>query len=85
MGDADAKENTRMKCSIEGCPGEYETKSVVHPVRHRGQVVVIDHVPGEVCSVCGDVLFTPATVRRIEDLLRESSSPSRSVPLYEFA
>ena len=74
-----------MKCSIAGCPGEYETKSVVHPVRHHGQVVVIDHVPGEVCSVCGDVLFTPDTVCRIEDLLRESSSPSRSVPLYKFA
>ena len=74
-----------MKCSLAGCPGEYETKSVVHPVRHRGQVVVIDHVPGEVCSVCGDVLFTPDTVRRIEDVLRESPGPSRSVPLYEFA
>ena len=78
-----------MKCSIEGCPGEYETKSVMHTVRHRGQVVVIDHVPAEACSVCGDVLFTPDTVRRIEDLLRESSAasraPSRSVPLYEFA
>jgi hypothetical protein len=57
----------------------------VHPVRHRGQVVVIDHVPGEVCSICGDVLFTPETVRRLEALLRESSTPSRSVPLYEFA
>ena len=74
-----------MKCSIEGCPGEYEAKSIVHTVRHRGQVVVIDHVPGEVCSICGDVLFAPDAVRRIEELLRESSAPSRSVPLYEFA
>ena len=78
-----------MKCSIEGCPGEYETQSVVHTVRHRGQVVVIDHVPADVCPTCGDVLFTPDTVRRIEDVLRESSAPSsapsRSVPLYEFA
>ena len=78
-----------MKCSIEGCPGEYEIKSVVHTVRHRGQVVVVDHVPAEVCSTCGDVLFAPDTVRRIEHVLRESSAPSsapsRSVPLYEFA
>ena len=74
-----------MKCSIEGCPGEYETQSIVHTVRHRGQVVVIDHVPAEVCSICGDVLLAPDTVRRIEALLRESGVPSRSVPLYEFA
>ena len=40
-----------MKCSIDGCPGEYEAGKVMHTVRHRGQVIVIDHVPAEVCSV----------------------------------
>lgn len=74
-----------MKCSIQGCPGEYETKNVVHTVRHRGQVVVIDHVPADVCSVCGDTLFAPVTVRRIENLLREATGPTSTVPLYEFA
>jgi len=52
-----------MKCSIEGCSGEYEERKIVHTVRHQGQVVVIDHVPAEVCSVCGDVLLKPETVR----------------------
>ena len=74
-----------MKCSIEGCPGEYEKKDVVHTVRHRGQVVVIDHVPAEVCRVCGDVLLQPETVRHIEELLRTASRPTREVPLYEYA
>ena len=73
-----------MKCSLAGCSGEYEAKAIVHTVRHRGRVIVIDHVPAEVCSVCGDVLLAPDTVRRIEALLREASVPSRSVPLYEF-
>ena len=35
-------------------------------VKHRGEVIVIDHVPAEVCSVCGDVLLAPETVDRIE-------------------
>ena len=48
-----------MKCSIEGCPGEYEERKIVHTVRHQGQVTVIDHVPAEVCPVCGDVLLNP--------------------------
>jgi hypothetical protein len=47
--------------------------------------MVIDHVPAEVCSVCGDVLLAPETVRRIEALLKATPAPSRSVPLYEFA
>lgn len=74
-----------MKCSIEGCPGEYEERKVVHTVRHQGQVVVIDHVPAEVCSVCGDVLLKPETVRQIEMLLRTATQPASMVPLYEYA
>ena len=85
MGDADSKEVMKMKCSIEGCPGEYEERLIVHTVRHHGHVVVIDHVPAEVCSVCGDVLLRPETVRRIEGLLRTKPSPARRVPLYEYA
>jgi len=74
-----------MKCSLEGCPGVYEQRHVVHPVRHRGQVLVIDHVPAEVCSVCGDVLLTAETVKRIETLLHSDLPPTRTVPLYEYA
>ena len=74
-----------MKCTIQGCPGEYEARTIVHTVRHQGKVVVIDHVPAEVCSVCGDVLLTPDTIRRIEKLLETRPQPARAVPLYEFA
>jgi YgiT-type zinc finger domain-containing protein len=74
-----------MRCSIEVCPGIYEERQIVHTVRYRGQVIVIDHVPAEVCSVCGDVLLKPETVRRIEELLRTMTQPARTVPLYEYA
>ncbi len=72
-----------MKCSIDGCPGTYESERVVHTVRHAGQLVVIAHVPADVCSVCGDVLLKPDTVRRIELLLDEQQEPTTTVPLYE--
>ena len=74
-----------MNCSIQGCPGEYENKEITHRVRHKGRIVVIDHVPAEVCSICGDVLLKPETVRHIEALLRKSAEPARTVPLYEYA
>ena len=57
----------------------------MHTVRHHGQVTVIDHVPANVCPVCGDVLLGPDTVRRIEALLEKESQPASTVPLYEFA
>ncbi|MBI4165670.1 MAG: YgiT-type zinc finger protein [Acidobacteria bacterium] len=74
-----------MKCTIQGCPGEYEARRVVHTVKHHGDVIVIDQVPAEVCTVCGDVLLTPETIRRIEALLQATPPPNRSVPLYEYA
>lgn len=74
-----------MKCSIEGCPGEYEGRRITHTVRHGSQVVVIDHVPAEVCNLCGDVLLEPETIRHIEKLLESQREPARTVPLYEYA
>lgn len=85
MGDGPAKEKLAMMCSIKGCPGGYEARTVVHTVKVRGEVIVIDHVPAEVCNLCGDVLFAPDTVRRIEELLKATPPHARNVPLYEFA
>jgi YgiT-type zinc finger domain-containing protein len=74
-----------MKCSIEGCPGQYENRSVLHTVRVKGRVIVIDHVPAEVCMVCGDVLFSPDTARQIERILENLGTPAATVPLFEYA
>ncbi len=73
-----------MKCSIVGCPGEYEERQIVHTVRHRDHILVINHVPAEVCAVCGDMLLKPETVRRIEMLLHTPVQPVGTVPLYEY-
>ncbi|OGR57373.1 MAG: hypothetical protein A3I11_01025 [Elusimicrobia bacterium RIFCSPLOWO2_02_FULL_39_32] len=74
-----------MKCSIKGCPGTYKDKKITHTVRYHGEIVVIDHVPAEICSECGDVLLKPETIRHLEELLKTSRQPSTTVPLYEFA
>lgn len=73
-----------MKCSIQSCPGEYENRAITHTVRHRGQIIVIDHVPAEVCAVCGDVLLEPQTLQHIESLLRSRGESPKSAPLYEY-
>ncbi len=73
-----------MYCHIQGCPGEYEQRKIVHVVHQGEQLMLIDQVPAEVCSICGDVLFTPATVRQIEALRDTTASPTRTVPLYNF-
>ncbi len=74
-----------MKCTLAGCLGGYEERLVTHTVRHRGKLVVFDHVPAEVCSVCGDVLLKPETIRRIEAMLASGEEPVSTVPMYEYA
>ena len=73
-----------MKCSIKDCPGEYEERQIVHTVNFQGDVKVFDHVPAEVCSLCGDVLLKPETVRRIDEMLHSSTCPIKTVPLYDY-
>jgi YgiT-type zinc finger domain-containing protein len=85
VDNTNPKEEIERKCSIKGCPGEYEERKIVHTVRYHGQVAVIDHVPAEVCPVCGDVLLKPETVRRIKVLLRSATRPVSTIPLYEYA
>ena len=85
MGDSYREEYIVMICSITGCPGQYEERKILHTARHQGQVMLIDHVPAEVCSMCGDVLLHPETVRRLEKLLETPTQPSKTVPLYEYA
>ena len=74
-----------MRCSIADCPGEYEQREVVRAVRQGDRIIVIEHIPAEVCDVCGDVLFTPETIERLEALRQTTKAPVRMVPLYRFA
>ena len=74
-----------MKCTIVGCSGEYEDKKIVQTARHAERLVVIENVPAEVCSMCGDILLTADTVRRMEEILREAREPDRMAPVYEYA
>ena len=74
-----------MNCTLQGCTGSYEDRRILHTVRHQGEVMVIDHVPAEVCDVCGDVLLRPETAANLERMLRVVRESQRTVPIYEYA
>ena len=75
---------TWMGCMTTDCSGEYESRKIAHLERWDGDAVVIDHVAVEAWSLCGDVLFTPETVRRLELLRHAPSVPAATAPGYEF-
>ncbi len=73
-----------MNCSITGCAGSYEHSEVVRAIRQGERIIVVEHIPAEVCDLCGDVLFTPETIERLEHLRHTSAAPISTVPLYTF-
>jgi YgiT-type zinc finger domain-containing protein len=70
---------------MHGCPGTYAACTTVCVDRGRGALVVIEHVPVDVCDVCGDTLFQPKTLRHREALRQTAPSPTRTVPVYAYA
>jgi YgiT-type zinc finger domain-containing protein len=76
---------TAMKCTIQGCPGEYQDRLIVHTVKHLDEVFVFENVPAEVCDVCSDTLLSPTTVGHIEGLLQQKGKPEKFAPVYEYA
>ncbi len=74
-----------MKCTVEGCPGEYK-EELLTLVKHRdGQLIVIDNVPASVCNFCGQTLISPETVRQMERIKQGTVlQPVATAPVYDF-
>lgn len=74
-----------MKCSIQGCPGAYDHRTIVHTVQRGEDVLVFEGVPAEVCDVCSDTLLAPKTIRHIEELIADDAAPQKHAPVYVYA
>ncbi len=73
-----------MKCSIQGCPGRYEQRLIVHTVKRDGDVIVFEDVPAEVCDVCSDTLLTPESVRHLERPMKQKGKPKKHAPVHAY-
>jgi len=74
-----------MRCNIQGCPGQYENKTIIHTVKYKGEVLVFENVPAEVCDVCSDTLLAPKTIQHIEKMIHQHAEPEHHAPVYEYA
>ena len=75
------------KCRSCLSSNTYEERTVLHPLRLNGQVIIFENVPAFVCSQCGETLFHAKTVKLMEELGRGERPPSRmdQVPVFDFA
>lgn len=76
---------TKLDCRV--CGGGIEDRLTTYVTEYKGRVVIIRNVPAEVCTQCGERLFTPETVDKIQKIVWESPAPTREekIPVYDLA
>ena len=60
---------------------------VSYTLEMNGRFFIIENVPARVCEETGEQLFSPETVERLQQIVREARQPKRIIetPVYEFA
>jgi YgiT-type zinc finger domain-containing protein len=74
-----------MKCDI--CRSPMREEMVTYTIQLDEKLVVVEHVPAKVCTQCGERLYSPDTVERLQTTAWEQRSPSRvlQAPVFDFA
>lgn len=63
------------------------SRLVTYTIERDGELVIVEHVPARVNLETGERLFAPDTVRRLQQIVWERRTPTRTVetPVFEFA
>ena len=74
-----------MKCDV--CGSSMNEQMVTYTIQLEEKLVLVEHVPAKVCDQCGERLFSPDTVERLQKTVWEQRSPSRMLqtPVFDFA
>lgn len=70
MNDADI-------CPV--CGGAMEDKMIQMDFRYKGNLIVIEGVPSQVCVKCGEKLISAAISKDIDELLASNARPVRKI------
>lgn len=69
--------NKWNKCSL--CGGKVKRKLVKVSQEIEGRLVIVENVPAEVCTQCGEILYKPSTMRKLQKLVWSKPKPVRKV------
>lgn len=74
-----------MTCDL--CGSLMTEQVVTYTIEFGDRLVVVEHVPARVCVQCGERLYNPETVERLQKTVREQRAPSRMLqtPVFDFA
>lgn len=74
-----------MKCIF--CGGELRHEIVTFSYEDGEMYILVEHVPADVCSRCGERMYAPEVTDALLCLVRQQSEPVRMVqiPVYDFS
>jgi YgiT-type zinc finger domain-containing protein len=63
-----------------------EERKVTYTLEAEGRLIVVENVPARVNLETGEQLFSPETVKRLQEMIWQDTKPKRvmEVPVYEF-
>ena len=74
-----------MRCDY--CNGLMVEKKVIYTVEFQEHLYIIENVPARECLQCGEKLYSPETVEKIQKAVWEGREPDRIIktPVFQFA
>ena len=75
-----------MSCDVCAA-GQRRPQLIRYTLATADRLVLVDHVPAEVCDRCGEVTLSPIVVERLQQTVWQHEPPARFIetPVYEFA
>ena len=74
-----------MKCVF--CGGNLEKKNVTFSYEEDEKYLLVENVPAEVCSKCGEKIYSPEVTEELLKFASEEIAPVRvkEVPVFDYA
>ena len=72
-----------FKCHV--CGNEAASSEFVDEVLDvDGRRVLVEHIPAQVCTRCGEAVFSRETTERVRQLVHGAGRPMKTIPLDVF-
>ena len=69
--------NAFMKCDL--CGGTVIDREVSYTIEFKERRHIIEHVPAKECLQCGERLYSPETVEKIQKAIWQNQKPDRYI------
>lgn len=78
-------EEDKMKCDL--CGGAVRKQRVSYSLFYEGRCVIVENVPAKVCQQCGEQLFSPEVVEKLQRVVWSKKKPQRQImtPVFDLS